>query len=204
MKKFILTSLLVLTSILSFSQNFINKNGLIIRETDTVAKIENYDNNIKIALAFKSDLNVNVKLIDVLSDEDIKKMESDIFNTNCEITYTGNLVGKNEIETVIKDTSISSTIMRLESYNMNLQNRLSISSDYLIKSANQRNTSIIIGVIGSIISTGLMVNSLNQGYTPLQRPIGLIIGVGTTAAVLTLNISSNNNQRKAGVSLKLK
>jgi hypothetical protein len=74
----------------------------------------------------------------------------------------------------------------------------------LIKSANQRNTSIIIGVIGSIISTGLMVNSLNQGYTPLQRPIGLIIGVGTTAAVLTLNISSNNNQRKAGVSLKLK
>ena len=75
------------------------------------------------------------------------------------------------------------------------------SSNFLIKSANQKNQSIVIGIVGSLISTAFITKDIRNGQTPA---FGYALLVGTSVATLSLNISYNNNLKKAGVSLKLK
>jgi hypothetical protein len=86
----------------------------------------------------------------------------------------------------------------IEKQNENLRLKLELSSNYLIKSGNQKNLSICIGIGGSLISSGLIILNSYMGYTPSERPLGSIIGIASSAAFLTLQITSNINLKKAG------
>lgn len=45
-----------------------------------------------------------------------------------------------------------------------LQERLSLSSYYTVKSANQRNLALVTGILGSIVSTAIITNNIKNGY----------------------------------------
>ena len=65
----------------------------------------------------------------------------------------------------------------------------------------QRNYALIIGMLGSIVSTAVITNNIKNGQTPV---FGYVLLGGTAVATLSLQILSNNNQRQAGLTLKLK
>jgi hypothetical protein len=68
-----------------------------------------------------------------------------------------------------------------------------------MKSAKQRNQSIAIGLIGGVVSSILITKDFTRGQTPV---FGYVLLGGTAVATLSLQISSNNNQKKAGFELE--
>ena len=85
---------------------------------------------------------------------------------------------------------------------------MDLSSQFLIKSAQQKNQSLIVGLAGCVVSSVLVAVSSNTNFQPyMKRQILFtagVVGVGASIATLTIQIQSNNNLKKAGISLKLK
>ena len=78
--------------------------------------------------------------------------------------------------------------------------KLLSAGDYLIKSGRQRNTAIVIGVIG--ITVGIASASAIDA-SDSKTPAFAIMGIGGLIALI-LDISANNNERKAGEILNKK
>jgi hypothetical protein len=95
-------------------------------------------------------------------------------------------------------------ILKYRVQELDLQNKLMKetmmrSSQFNMKSAKQRNQSIAIGLIGGVVSSILITKDFTRGQTPV---FGYVLLGGTAVATLSLQISSNNNQKKAGFELE--
>ena len=102
------------------------------------------------------------------------------------------------IDPVIQEQAIQQMEIR------DLQERLSLSSYYTVKSVNQRNLAMVTSIVGGILSTALITSDIKNGNTFMDKPFPYIIGAATTIGVLSFTISSNHNQKQAGLALKLK
>ena len=95
-------------------------------------------------------------------------------------------------------------ILKYRVQELDLQNKLMKetmmrSSQFNMKSAKQRNQSIAIGLIGGVVSSILITKDITRGQKPV---FGYVLLGGTAVATLSLQISSNNNQKKAGFELE--
>ena len=152
-------------------------------------------------LSFLNKVDADIVINKPISNDDKKNINEIIFNQNCNCNFifnsdTSRLSSSgnySEINLPVNIDGIGDGVALNYSLQMNeLQERLSLSSYYTIKSANQRNYSLVIGILGSIVSTAVITNNIKNGQTP-------VFGY-----VLSLQISSNNNQKQAGLALKLK
>jgi hypothetical protein len=75
-----------------------------------------------------------------------------------------------------------------------IQDRLRLSSVYIDVAANQKNTALAIGVIGTLVS-GFIIYS--DPTSKSNRVLGTFIGVTSGVAFLSLEISSNINFKRS-------
>ena len=194
MKTF-LTFIFLLLSTLSFSQKFKNDNGFVTYETDTIAKIKDYDKNLKVSIVMKSNVPFDVIFTKSIDKEKKQQLHKDLFY-GCNVNYI------DTISDTISSLSKIQSILMVE--NIDYRQNLNLSSQYLIKSAKQRNQALIVGIAGSVISGILYSTIIKNGYNPVNNVTFVMVGAATTVGVITLSISSNNNQKKAGLALRLK
>jgi hypothetical protein len=182
------------------------RNGITGNFTDTTKYIlTNLD-----MLSFLNKVDADIVINKPISNDDKKNINEIIFNQNCNCNFifnsdTSKLSASgnySEFNLPVNIDGIGDGVSLNYSLQMNeLQERLSLSSYYTIKSANQRNYSLVIGILGSIVSTAVITNNIKNGQTPV---FGYVLLGGTAVATLSLQISSNNNQKQAGLALKLK
>lgn len=207
--KYIVSILSLILNFFLFSQNqYHNTNGFLLRNSDTVAQIQNYDLNLQKRLLKEEKLSIYVNNLKQLNEKEKKELVWVVFYNGCDVVWSDTIV-ENEIESVITNTNdtirkqddLLSRLLLIENENKKINLRIESSSNYLIKSANQKNLSLIIGIGGSLISTGLITFNSMMGYSPSDKPTGAIIGIASSAAFLTLQITSNINLKKAGLKL---
>jgi hypothetical protein len=209
--KIIITIIFLITSMKLISQiQYQNSNGYLKKNKDTVAYVLNYSKDLEKRLLKEEKLDVNVIPLKKLTDKEKKELEYVIFYPLCRVIWIDSLeIKTKEIDNIGKVSKFSDSLQTTESIllnrisviekqNENLRLKLELSSNYLIKSGNQKNLSICIGIGGSLISSGLIILNSYMGYTPSEKPIGSIIGIASSAAFLTLQITSNINLKKAG------
>ena len=182
------------------------RNGITGNFTDTTKYIlTNLD-----MLSFLNKVDADIVINKPISNDDKKNINEIIFNQNCNCNFifnsdTSKLSASgnySEFNLPVNIDGIGDGVSLNYSLQMNeLQERLSLSSYYTIKSANQRNYSLVIGILGSIVSTAVITKDIKNGQTPV---FGYVLLGGTAVATLSLQISSNNNQKQAGLALKLK
>jgi hypothetical protein len=181
------------------------RNGITGNFTDTTKYIlTNLD-----MLSFLNKVDADIVINKPISNDDKKNINEIIFNQNCNCNFifnsdTSKLSASgnySEFNLPVNIDGIGDGILNYSLQMNELQERLSLSSYYTIKSANQRNYSLVIGILGSIVSTAVITNNIKNGQTPV---FGYVLLGGTAVATLSLQISSNNNQKQAGLALKLK
>ena len=191
---------------LSKNQQVNTRNGITGNFVDSTKYIlTNLD-----MLSFLNKVDADIVINKPISNDDKKNINEIIFNQNCNCNFifnsdtsklsaSGNYT---EIDLPVNIDGIGDGVSLNYSLQMNeLQERLSLSSYYTIKSANQRNCALVIGILGSIVSTAVITNNIKNGK---NEPFGYILGAGTAIGVLSFTISSNHNQKQAGLALKLK
>jgi hypothetical protein len=191
---------------LSKNKQVNTRNGITGNFTDSTKYIlTNLD-----MLSFLNKVDADIVINKPISNDDKKNINEIIFNQNCNCNFifnsdTSKLSASgnySEFNLPVNIDGIGDGVSLNYSLQMNeLQERLSLSSYYTIKSANQRNYSLVIGILGSIVSTAVITNNIKNGQTPV---FGYVLLGGTAVATLSLQISSNNNQKQAGLALKLK
>jgi len=191
---------------LSKNQQVNTRNGITGNFTDTTKYIlTNLD-----MLSFLNKVDADIVINKPISNDDKKNINEIIFNQNCNCNFifnsdTSKLSASgnySEFNLPVNIDGIGDGVALNYSLQMNeLRERLSLSSYYTIKSANQRNYALVIGILGSIVSTAVITNNIKNGQTPV---FGYVLLGGTAVATLSLQISSNNNQKQAGLALKLK
>jgi hypothetical protein len=160
-------------------------------------------------LSFLNKVDADIVINKPISNDDKKNINEIIFNQNCNCNFifnsdTSKLSASgnySEFNLPVNIDGIGDGTLNYSLQMNELQERLSLSSYYTIKSANQRNYSLVIGILGSIVSTAVITNNIKNGQTPV---FGYVLLGGTAVATLSLQISSNNNQKQAGLALKLK
>lgn len=207
--KYIISIFSLILNFFLFSQKqYQNTNGFLLINSDTVAQIQNYDLNLEKRLLKEEKLSIYVNNLKQLNEKEKKELVWVVFYNGCDVVWLDTIV-ENEIESVITNTNdtirkqddLLSRLLLIENENKKINLRIESSSNYLIKSANQKNLSLIIGIGGSLISTGLITFNSMMGYSPSDKPTGAIIGIASSAAFLTLQITSNINLKKAGLKL---
>ena len=217
MKKFILPILILLFANLSFSQKYHCRENSIFINNDTVGKITNIKcnsckstddlKNILLkeksfdSLSWLNHMELDIVLSKSISDTDKKNFFQYSFNSNCSVNYIDSLITNKKID------SSQVTAFNID-FNNKLYTNMDLSSQFLIKSAQQKNQSLIVGLAGCVVSSLLVAVSSNTNFQPdMKRQILFtagVVGLGATIATLTIQIQSNNNLKKAGISLKLK
>lgn len=195
--KSILAFLFLLFSTFTFSQRATNQGDIILIGNDTIAVVDYI--NCQSCNATKSEILSNVDTyswmnkmdvgLSVVSDITVsdKQKISQLFNGN-NITYNDSLG-------VVTDKSILE-ITPDSNEQTNIQLNIDLTSEYLIKSANQKMAAIIVGVVGGL-GTSLMAMS---GKVNRDAVVGF--GFITAGGVVALQISSSYNLKMAGGSLK--
>lgn len=96
-------------------------------------------------------------------------------------------------------------VQDLELKNKILKEGMMRASYFTMISAKQKNRSIIIGIVGSVLSSVLITNdwyASAPGGTIIKRQtpvLGFAILGATAVASISMNICSNNNQKKASL-----
>ena len=190
---------------LSKNKQVNTRNGITGNFTDSTKYIlTNLD-----MLSFLNKVDADIVINKPISNDDKKNINEIIFNQNCNCNFifnsdTSKLSASgnySEFNLPVNIDGIGDGTLNYSLQMNELQERLSLSSYYTIKSANQRNYSLVIGILGSIVSTAVITNNIKNGQTPV---FGYVLLGGTAVATLSLQISSNNNQKQAGLALKLK
>ena len=171
MKKFILPILILLFANLSFSQKYHCRENSIFINNDTVGKITNIKcNSCKStddlknidSLSWLNHMEFDIVLSKIISDTDKKNFFQYSFNSNCSVNYIDSLITNKKID------SSQVTAFNID-FNNKLYTNMDLSSQFLIKSAQQKNQSLIVGLAGCVVSSLLVAVSSNTNFQPYMK-----------------------------------